>query len=168
MKFIPNAITLSRIALLYPVHYFFTSGSAYTAFFVLLLLLSSDWLDGYAARRLNAVTTLGAILDPFADKVIYLSLLWMLQGYFPIFWALVLTVPAETLLVLIRLLPMKNRSIPATDIGKLKMVLQSAAVSFMFFGLAMGDPVYSADGVFLAYFSVPLSWLSLKSHFSKK
>ncbi|KKU51737.1 MAG: hypothetical protein A3H69_01340 [Candidatus Sungbacteria bacterium RIFCSPLOWO2_02_FULL_47_9] len=167
MKFIPNAITLSRMVLLYPVYYFFASGRINQAFFFLLLLLSTDWLDGYAARKLNAVSAFGAMLDPFADKVIYLSLLWLLSGSFALFWAFVLTAPVETLLMLIRVLPLKNRSIPATEIGKIKMVLQSAALAFMFLGLVARDPLFSAEGIFLAYLSVPLSWLSLRSHFVK-
>ncbi|RYY83880.1 hypothetical protein EON63_10340 [archaeon] len=34
----------------------------------------SDWLDGYLAKRLNQATTLGAFLDPIADKIMIASL----------------------------------------------------------------------------------------------
>ena len=30
----------------------------------------TDWLDGYFARQLNAISTLGRMLDPVADKLL--------------------------------------------------------------------------------------------------
>ena len=35
-----------------------------------IIAAGTDWLDGYYARKYGQVTTLGRILDPFADKVI--------------------------------------------------------------------------------------------------
>ena len=35
-----------------------------------IIAAGTDWLDGYYARKYSQVTTLGRILDPFADKVI--------------------------------------------------------------------------------------------------
>ena len=35
-----------------------------------VIAAGTDWLDGYFARKYGQVTTLGRILDPFADKVI--------------------------------------------------------------------------------------------------
>jgi cardiolipin synthase len=47
------------------------AGLIYVLAFVLFLLAAStDWLDGYLARRWNAVTPLGAALDHAADKVL--------------------------------------------------------------------------------------------------
>ena len=47
------------------------SAEHYIAAFVLFLVaVGTDWLDGYYARKFNQITTLGRILDPFADKVI--------------------------------------------------------------------------------------------------
>tara|TARA_A100001015_G_C14750032_1_gene617173 strand:- start:36 stop:545 length:510 start_codon:yes stop_codon:yes gene_type:complete len=43
------------------------------------LIALSDGLDGYLARRLKQATTFGAFLDPLADKVITLTVLWALS-----------------------------------------------------------------------------------------
>ena len=41
---------------------------------VLVVVGVSDWLDGFLARKLQAQTRLGGVLDPFADKVVFLGL----------------------------------------------------------------------------------------------
>ncbi|KPF81032.1 CDP-diacylglycerol--glycerol-3-phosphate 3-phosphatidyltransferase [Brevundimonas sp. AAP58] len=40
------------------------------AFYIFVVAASTDWVDGYLARRWNATTRWGAILDPIADKVL--------------------------------------------------------------------------------------------------
>ena len=40
------------------------------AFIIFVVAASTDWIDGYLARRWNAMTRWGAILDPIADKVL--------------------------------------------------------------------------------------------------
>ena len=37
---------------------------------VFMLAAATDWLDGYLARKYGLITTLGRILDPFADKIV--------------------------------------------------------------------------------------------------
>jgi CDP-diacylglycerol--glycerol-3-phosphate 3-phosphatidyltransferase len=41
-----------------------------TAFWIFVIAASTDWIDGFLARRWNATTRWGAILDPIADKVL--------------------------------------------------------------------------------------------------
>ncbi|MFW2342102.1 CDP-diacylglycerol--glycerol-3-phosphate 3-phosphatidyltransferase [Brevundimonas sp.] len=40
------------------------------AFIIFVVAASTDWIDGYLARRWHATTRWGAILDPIADKVL--------------------------------------------------------------------------------------------------
>ena len=80
---IPNALTFLRIALIplfvvlfwLPFHWTDLAAAA-----VFLLAATTDWLDGYLARRLGQTSRLGAFLDPVADKLIVaVALILLLQ-----------------------------------------------------------------------------------------
>lgn len=76
MRHLPNAVTLLRIALglaIFPL-IVWPGGPQWTAATVLFVLAAlSDRFDGWLARRLGAVSQLGTVLDPLADKVVILS-----------------------------------------------------------------------------------------------
>src|ERR1700733_2539267 len=78
---LPNALTILRI-LLVPVFVvaFVLPGDAarLVAFAVFALAGISDWLDGFAARKLKAGSDFGRMLDPIADKVLVAVALMML------------------------------------------------------------------------------------------
>ncbi|WP_428304444.1 CDP-diacylglycerol--glycerol-3-phosphate 3-phosphatidyltransferase [Lacipirellula sp.] len=67
---VPNMVTISRL-ILAVVLFGLMSFSQYTAALVTFIVAAStDWVDGYWARKYGQVTQLGRILDPFADKMI--------------------------------------------------------------------------------------------------
>ena len=78
---LPNALTILRI-LLVPVFVvaFVLPGDAARAVAVFVFALAgvSDWLDGFAARKLKAGSDFGRMLDPIADKVLVAVALMML------------------------------------------------------------------------------------------
>ncbi len=78
---LPNALTIMRI-LLVPVFAvaFVIPGPGARVIAVLVFALAgiSDWLDGFAARKLNAGSDFGRMLDPIADKVLVGVALMML------------------------------------------------------------------------------------------
>src|ERR1700761_1950451 len=78
---LPNAITILRI-LLVPVFAiaFVMPGDVarIVAFLVFAIAGLSDWLDGFAARKLKAGSDFGRMLDPIADKVLVAVALMML------------------------------------------------------------------------------------------
>ena len=67
----PNAVTVARLALV-PVIVWLLIATPHQVAAGLLLgtLGATDWIDGYLARRLRQVTTLGKVLDPIADRVL--------------------------------------------------------------------------------------------------
>jgi CDP-diacylglycerol--glycerol-3-phosphate 3-phosphatidyltransferase len=78
---IPNAITVARIAaipLILVVLAEDTVVRSWVAGWIFIFAILGDWLDGYLARRMNLQSTLGAFLDPLADKLIVCSVLIML------------------------------------------------------------------------------------------
>jgi cardiolipin synthase len=70
----PNAITLLRLAFL-PVFFWvlFTTDHRAIAAWLLAVLGATDWLDGFAARKLHQVSNIGKILDPSADRLLVIG-----------------------------------------------------------------------------------------------
>jgi len=67
---LPNLITLVRLLAAPFVARLLYAGRFREALFLLLLAGLTDWLDGFAARKLGMTNHLGIILDPLADKVL--------------------------------------------------------------------------------------------------
>lgn len=90
---IPNLISYVRIALM--PYYAYITMTAQTqddfmrSSFLLLFIASTDFLDGYIARRFNMVTELGKLIDPIADKLfqlaIAITLLHRIKGMWVVF-----------------------------------------------------------------------------------
>ena len=98
--FIPNFITLVRIAMV-PVFILVLLEERYLAAMILFLIAGiTDGLDGYVAKRYHLVTRLGAILDPVADKLLLISayILLTILGHVPM-WLLLSIVFRDLLLV---------------------------------------------------------------------
>jgi len=66
---IPNFFSISRVLLVPVFLYAVLNGFARMAFVVFLISALTDFLDGASARLLKQKTRLGALLDPFGDKV---------------------------------------------------------------------------------------------------
>jgi cardiolipin synthase (CMP-forming) len=97
----PNIITLCRIGMV-PIFLVLLSKDRFTAaLYVFLLAAATDALDGAVARWFDIRTELGAILDPFADKLLLLSALVVLtfEHALPV-WLLIVTGMRDILLVL--------------------------------------------------------------------
>ena len=107
----------------------------------------SDWLDGFAARKLNAGSDFGRMLDPIADKVLVAVALMMLVAEGTSFPA---TIPPPAPLSLLRLVPAliilsreilvsglreflagTRVSVPVTAIAKFKTAVQMVAIGAM-------------------------------------
>lgn len=73
MIYIPNLLTLGRIALVPFLIVLLQDLQFMWSLLVFVVAGISDGLDGYIAKRFNARTQLGAILDPLADKALIIS-----------------------------------------------------------------------------------------------
>lgn len=106
-------------------------GIALVAF---VLAAASDFLDGYLARRLNLVTSLGKLLDPLADKIlvctafVYLSSTRQPDGLpFAPVWVTAVIIGREFLVTGLRQIAVEQgRVIAADSLGKWKTTFQLA------------------------------------------
>src|SRR6186997_1986747 len=67
---VPNLLTLARLLLSVIVFVMIGMRWFVPAIVTFILAASTDWIDGYYARRYGQVTKLGRIFDPFVDKII--------------------------------------------------------------------------------------------------
>lgn len=73
LQTVPNLLTGLRLALAVPVAYLILEERYDSALLLAALAGITDALDGFLARRLDAMTRLGAVLDPIADKLLILA-----------------------------------------------------------------------------------------------
>lgn len=66
---VPNLISAARMALIPVFAWAFLTGKDILAFTLLVVIGSTDWIDGYVARATGQVSKLGKILDPIADRM---------------------------------------------------------------------------------------------------
>ena len=96
----------------------------------------TDWLDGFVARRRKQVTPLGQFIDPFADKLLtiaaFISLVQM--GLAPA-WMVAIIIGREFAVTALRTLAhARGASMPASPLGKIKMVTQVIAILTLILG----------------------------------
>jgi CDP-diacylglycerol--glycerol-3-phosphate 3-phosphatidyltransferase len=96
----------------------------------------TDWLDGYLARRRKQVTTLGQMIDPIADKLLtsaaFVSLIQM--GLAPA-WMVAVIIGRELAVTTLRSIAYaRGVVIPASPLGKIKMVAQVVAILALILG----------------------------------
>ena len=98
---VPNMISLVRLALVPVFAVLIVVGEDGWALLVLAVSGASDWLDGVLARRLNQVTRLGQILDPFADRLfIFVTLIGLAWREVVPLWLVLVIVARDVLLAL--------------------------------------------------------------------
>ena len=76
---VPNALTILRMLMIPLMVYVFNSFGAHWALLVYVVASATDVLDGYIARKYNQITDFGKLMDPLADKLMVLTMLYMLS-----------------------------------------------------------------------------------------
>ena len=103
----------------------------FVALIIFLTAAGTDLLDGYLARRLGQITTVGTLFDPIADKLlISAALISLVQIQLVPGWMVILIVGREFAVSGLRsIAAVEGYTIRASDLGKTKMVLQVVAIS---------------------------------------
>lgn len=157
MKHLPNILTLSRIPLLFAIVGLlcFDNVAADIAAFALFLVAAvSDWLDGYIARKVGAVSNFGKLMDALTDKIIMVGLFVALLGLkwhgsegvpetllpqYCVFFVIII-ICREFFITGLRLVAASNGVVLAAErAGKLKTALQMVAVSLLLLARAFAS-----------------------------
>lgn len=132
----PNLFTLSRLFLTPLCLVLLKKEQNLSAFLVYLLIAFSDYLDGYFARRWNASSNLGIVLDQVCDKLVGLGFftgLMFLDLCPKWFWVLSLLLTALMALgyLLPQLDPQSSGPQPSLKIGKWAMAIEFVWIGWL-------------------------------------
>jgi len=96
----------------------------------------TDWLDGYLARRRKQVTAFGQVIDPLADKLlISAALISLVQMGLAPAWMVAVIIGREIAVTGLRSLAYsRGVEMPASPLGKIKMVAQVVAILALILG----------------------------------
>lgn len=137
---LPNAITIARIPLAVIFFVLLLMGGTYglddivirwVAAILFVVGISTDWVDGYLARRHDIVTDFGKLWDPIADKLltgagfIGLAVLGELN-----WWVVIVILIREWGITIHRLMVAKEHVVAAAWMGKVKTAVQAVALSW--------------------------------------
>ena len=148
MMTLPNLITLSRICLipifvgLFYLQPDYLDGKPlgwvhYAIVSIYILISSTDFIDGFLARRLNQESALGAFLDPVADKLLVCTALILLIDYYHTWFVTIPSIIIISREILVSALREwmsevgKRANIAVSWIGKSKTFVQMVAILFL-------------------------------------
>ena len=163
---LPNSITLSRI-LSIPLLIWILSSSHFSsvngekellASALFIAAAMTDGIDGYLARKRDQITTIGILLDPLADKLLIAAAFVVLVQLNPSLvpaWIAIVVIGREFLVSGLRsIAASEGFTIEASDLGKLKMVVQIVAVVAVILDHHWKEwPVYG-------HFVFPVHWIA--------
>lgn len=171
---VPNTLSMIRIVLIPVFIYVYYlpyawSHIAATALFGLASL--TDWFDGYLARKLGQQSSLGAILDPLADKLMVVVVLILLVAADPqnnwLLFSTVIIITREIFISTLREWMAKQgegSKVAVSFAGKVKTTLQMIALLFLIFRQDfIGLPIYQI-GIALLVIAATMTLVSMLNY----
>ncbi|MCP4476185.1 MAG: CDP-diacylglycerol--glycerol-3-phosphate 3-phosphatidyltransferase [Gammaproteobacteria bacterium] len=136
LRHLPNLLTLLRIAVIpILVIAYYLPGGAVSSTIIFALACITDWFDGFLARRLNISSSLGAFLDPVADKLIVaVALIVVLSRIDYIVIPVAIIIGREIVVSALRewMAELGRRtSVAVTYVSKIKTTVQMVAIGFL-------------------------------------
>ncbi|HEV3496123.1 MAG TPA: CDP-alcohol phosphatidyltransferase family protein [Actinomycetes bacterium] len=127
----PNAVTLVRLLLMPVCAYLLASGRYGWGIALTAVVGSTDWVDGWLARRTGQVSRLGQLLDPLADRLLIASvaIALVVRGVVP--WQAAVLLVARDLVLLAGWPVLKRRGIEPPEV----VLLGKAATLVLLFAL---------------------------------
>jgi CDP-diacylglycerol--glycerol-3-phosphate 3-phosphatidyltransferase len=156
---LPNSLTLIRLVCIPLVILFLafeTKGASFLAALSFGTAFTTDYMDGFFARKYGIVTVLGKFLDPLADKILVSVTLIMLVSMARVpAWIVMIIIAREIAVTGLRSIAISEGIvIQASPLGKYKTGFQSAAV----IGLCLHYPYFNID---FHLVGMTLLWMAL-------
>ena len=156
-----NLLTFSRIVLAAIIFILLMSSDGYLLALILFYIAGlTDWLDGYLARKYHAVSQLGEILDPIADKIlivfIFFGLAINLSSYLIGFFSAVIIAREVWVGALRDLNARNNRSdvTKVTFLAKIKTTIQLFTIAIYLLGLTINNMLLIIFGDIFLFLSL--------------
>jgi CDP-diacylglycerol--glycerol-3-phosphate 3-phosphatidyltransferase len=158
---VPNGITFFRVVLVPVLMTFLLVDVKYgdlLALAVFVLAAASDSLDGYLARRFRQTTTLGAFLDPLADKLLVAAALISLIELGELSaWVAMVVIAREFAVTGLRMMAaVEGTVIPASKWGKAKTASQMLAIACLIIEPRWIKPEWTLAGQRITWYLVLL------------
>ncbi len=150
---IPNVISFLRLAVI-PLFWWLVLGAEEIAAATILyaVVATTDWVDGYLARRLNQVTRLGKALDPVADRLMITSA--VIAGLIgeivpPVIGITLIVREVYMAVVAFALVARRGGTLAVRGLGKVATFVIYSAIGWF----------YMAEIPFLPFLTRPLAWV---------
>ncbi|WP_417508490.1 CDP-diacylglycerol--glycerol-3-phosphate 3-phosphatidyltransferase [Microbacterium sp.] len=169
---LPNAITIARIPLAVVFFVLLLLGGTYgdddlgirwIAGALFVLAISTDWVDGYLARKYDIVSDFGKLWDPIADKLLtgagFVGLAILAEWPW---WVVIVILIREWGITVHRFIVASSHIVAAAWMGKLKTAFQGVALSWWLLPLhqLIGMDWWTGIGIVLMYAALVLTVVS--------
>lgn len=100
LAYLPNVVCVVRICLVVPIMWFLVGAEYESALLLIIIAGFSDWVDGFLARRFGWESRIGGLLDPLADKLLFVSVFAALtwNGLVPL-WLFAVVIGRDIIIV---------------------------------------------------------------------
>ena len=147
-----NAISISRIFLAFPLVLIFEeiargdSSKNWLAFGLIIIIVITDFLDGYVARKAEETTNFGKLIDPVADKICMMVVLiyLIITHHLPFLLFFIILALRDTFLIIIGVYLMFSfdEVFQSNQSGKWFMGMSALMMTLFLFQDALGIPEF--------------------------
>jgi len=153
---VPNILTFLRIILTPVFLFLFSAGEQFLLWSVLVFTIAAvtDFADGYFARYYRITSKWGSFLDPFADKILMMTVFFMFyfSGIIQL-WMVIVILGRDLFVTVLRIFMAKRSSFLHTSyLAKSKTVMQFIAIYLIFIYLIFNS--WSSDQFLISLLSV--------------
>ncbi len=172
MKTFVNVLTIFRIFASFAIIGTFMAGMYTTTTVLFFLAALSDFFDGYLARKYNACTKLGGVMDSIADKFLVINTFVLLCAKIPVWYyvtPMVIMISRELYISGLReFMGTQKMDAPHAhsrfSFGKIKAALQMIFILSVLCLLSLGSLIYTSPQIgsrFVLYAIITLPYIAL-------